>query len=185
MNIVFRLREGKVGRRVLTTLISCTKARPNLTCTFSVMFCTGRMSLLYPRNRSRTSLSSSSEHRPVSKTSKRTINKEDPSARLMLRFIVIFYCAQIWKTREHASLVSSLMFHFSRSPWTLKTVLSLLHRHYFPQVFLGSKLINDLGNGRCSYRCTESPRSGIVARDADKNTFWAGSSSHCVTQNAE
>lgn len=52
----------------LTTLISCTKARPNLTCTFSVIFCTGRMSLLYPLNKSRTSLSSSSEHRPTSKT---------------------------------------------------------------------------------------------------------------------
>lgn len=50
----------------LTTLISCTKARPNLTCTFSVIFCTGRMSLLYPLNRSRTNLSSSSEHRPAS-----------------------------------------------------------------------------------------------------------------------
>lgn len=45
----------------LTTLISWTNASPNLTSTFWVMFCTGRMSLLYPLNRSRTSLSSSSE----------------------------------------------------------------------------------------------------------------------------
>lgn len=45
--------------------MSWTKASPNLTCTFSVMFWTGRMSLLYPRKRSRTSRSSSSEHRPA------------------------------------------------------------------------------------------------------------------------
>lgn len=57
----------KTEQENLTTLISCTKARPNLTCTFSVIFCTGRMSLLYPLNRSRTNLSSSSEHRPASK----------------------------------------------------------------------------------------------------------------------
>lgn len=44
--------------------MSCTKARPNLTCTFSVMFRTGRINLLYPRNRSRTNRSSSSEHQP-------------------------------------------------------------------------------------------------------------------------
>lgn len=61
-------REHKTKQENLTTLISCTKARPNLTCTFSVIFCTGRMSLLYPLNKSRTNLSSSSEHKPASKT---------------------------------------------------------------------------------------------------------------------
>lgn len=40
--------------------MSCTKARPNRTSTFCVMFCTGRMSLLYPLNKSLTNLSSSS-----------------------------------------------------------------------------------------------------------------------------
>lgn len=57
-------------------MISCTKARPNLTCTFSVIFCTGRMSLLYPLNKSRTNLSSSSEHRPASRTIN-AINEND------------------------------------------------------------------------------------------------------------
>ena len=51
----------------LTTFMSWTKARPNLTSTFCVMFCTGRISLLYPRNRSLTRRSSSSEHRPAEK----------------------------------------------------------------------------------------------------------------------
>lgn len=49
---------------VLTTLMSWTNASPNLTSTFSVMFCTGRISLLYPLKRSLTSRSSSSEHLP-------------------------------------------------------------------------------------------------------------------------
>lgn len=40
--------------------MSCTKAKPNLTSTFCVIFCTGRMSLLYPLKRSRTRRSSSS-----------------------------------------------------------------------------------------------------------------------------
>lgn len=42
--------------------MSCTNARPKRTSTFCVMFWTGRMSLLYPRKRSRTNRSSSSEH---------------------------------------------------------------------------------------------------------------------------
>lgn len=54
----------------LTTFMSWTKARPNLTSTFCVMFCTGRISLLYPRNRSLTRRSSSSEHRPAKKKKK-------------------------------------------------------------------------------------------------------------------
>ena len=43
------------------------KARPNATFTFCVIFCTGRMSLLYPRKRSRTKRSSSCEQRPVNR----------------------------------------------------------------------------------------------------------------------
>ena len=47
--------------------MSWMKARPNATSTFCVMFCTGRMSLLYPRKRSRTKRSSSCEQRPVNR----------------------------------------------------------------------------------------------------------------------
>ena len=48
----------------LTTLMSWMKANPKETSTFSVIFSTGRMSLLYPRKRSRTKRSSSWEHQP-------------------------------------------------------------------------------------------------------------------------
>ena len=50
----------ELNNGLLTTLMSWIKASPKATSTLWVMFSTGRMSLLYPRNRSLTSRSSSS-----------------------------------------------------------------------------------------------------------------------------
>ena len=65
-NTVFH-NENKNAIIIRTTLMSWMKANPKATSTFCVMFCTGLMSLLYPLKRSRTSLSSSWEHRPANK----------------------------------------------------------------------------------------------------------------------
>lgn len=133
------------------------------------------MSLLYPLNKSRTSLSSSSEHRPASKAII-VINENDwsPESKWWTKLWIAWKKSYKIKN-SHAVFISlshTLLLPFSHH------VMKFTHPS-IPAVFLKrASFFSSFSSSprkRHTYRRTKSPISGITARDASRNTFWAGS----------